>query len=42
MAVLTMTIKLEDDTEPLGELKEALANIKGVESVVVEESSIRS
>ncbi len=42
MAVLTMTIKLEEDTEPLGELKEALENIKGVESVVVEESSICS
>ncbi len=42
MAVLTMTIQIEDDTEPLGELKEALENIKGVESVVLEESSICS
>lgn len=42
MAALTMTIQLEDDSEPLKELKEALENMKGLQSVTVEESLVRS
>ncbi len=41
-AVLTMTIQLEDTSEPLHDLKEAIENSKGIQSVVMEESVIRS
>ena len=42
IVALTITIQFEDNSEPLADLKETLENIRGVQSIAVEESLIRS